>query len=500
MVEWKGRKKRKRREREEKMQATPIESATEWAVKTYGTVKLAHAGRTKRAVRMGSALAHDPMGSLPKQMGGLAATKAAYRFLESGQTSYEQLLKPHREQTTARMQQQKRVLLVQDMTPIEYTHHPKTSGLGPIGKGKQQGYLLQTVLAIDPSTRDVLGIAAQEAFVRQPAPAGETSHERDRRTGKESEVWQRQAQEIGSPPPGCEYVHVGDRGSDIFTFLQECLTQHSGFEVRVKHDRRVDLRVEQGDTPVAAAARRYGQQRAASQEPVKHLFEEVRSWPGRGQETIVLDGNQKRKQRAARLAISWGRLRLWPPDGPAGQGAGPMVVSVVRTWEPDPPEGVEALEWLLVTSVAVESLEQAWERVAWYRERWIVEDYHQCLKTGCQIEARQVQTYAGLRTLLGFLAPLAVRLLQLRAVAHQDPERPAREVLPAEVVQVVAHLAHVSAEHLTARRCWHRIAQAGGFLGRKGDGEPGWKTLWKGWLYIQTLLEGISLASELSRE
>lgn len=130
--------------------------------------------------------------------------------------------------------------------------------------------------------------------------------------------------------------------------------------------------------------------------------------------------------------------------------------------------------------------------------RWIVEDYHQCLKTGCQIEARHMQTYEGLRTVLGFLAPLAVRLLQLRAAARAQPDQPAQEVLPQEVVQVVAHLAHVDPSRLTVRKCWHRIAQAGGFLGRKGDGEPGWKTLWLGWFYIQTLLEGIHLAPLLS--
>ena len=379
---------------------------------------------------------------------------------------------------------------------MDYGHHPKTSGLGPIGNGSHQGYLLQTVLAVEPSSKQVLGIAAQEAFLRQLAPPGETSHQRDKRKQKESQVWQRQAQHIGPAPAGCEYIHVGDRGSDIFAFLRECLKQQCGFLVRVQHDRRVD----QAQTPLPPAARRSGTQRTASQGPVQHLVEEVNAWPSMGQQTITLDGNHKRRQREAHLCISWGTLRLWPPEGEAGKGEVPLVVTVVRTWEPKPPEGVEALEWLLLSSVAVQSEADGWERVEWYRMRWIVQDYHQCLKTGCEIEERQIQTYEGLRTLLGFLAPLAVRLLQLRAVAREEPERPAQEVLPADVVQVVAHLAHVAPERLTSQRCWHRIAQAGGYLGRKGDGEPGWKTLWKGWLSIQTLLEGVHLASELSLE
>lgn len=474
--------------------------ASAWAVMTYGSVQLGDERRTQRAVKMARALARDPMGSLPKQLGGQAATKAAYRFLQSAQTSYEQLMRPHLQQTNGLMQQQKRVLLIQDMTEVDYEHHPKTSGLGPIGNGSHQGYLLQTVLAVEPISQQVIGIAAQEAFLRQPAPAGETSKQRDKRKHKESEVWQRQVQGIGAAPAGCEYIHVGDRGSDIFAFLRESLKQGCGFLVRMQHDRRVDLRVDQAETPLPGGARRHGAQRAKGEEPIRHLVEEVERWPQMGQQTIQLDGNHKRKQREARLCISWGTLRLWPPDGEAGKGELPLVVTVVRTWEPDPPEGEEALEWLLLTSVTVKGEEDAWERVQWYRMRWLVEDYHQCLKTGCQIEARQVQTYEGLRTVLGFLAPLAVRLLQLRALARQQPERPAQEVLPPDVVKVVAHLAHVSSERLTSRQCWHRIAQAGGYLGRKGDGEPGWKTLWKGWLYIQTLLEGVALASQLSLE
>src|SRR5712691_2653701 len=253
------------------------ESATEWAVLTYGSVRVGDQRRTQRAVKIASALARDPMGSLPKQLGGQAATKAAYRFLESAQTSYEQLMGPHLEQTKALMQQHARVLLIQDMTEIDYQHHPKTSGLGPIGNGSHQGHLLQTVLAVEPTSKQVLGIAAQEAFLRQPAPAGETSHQRDQRKQKESQVWQRQAQRIGPAPHGCDYMHVGDRGSDVFAFLRECLRQGCGFVVRVQHDRRVDLLVDQGETAVASGAGRRGTQRPAGQDGAQHLFEEVRS-------------------------------------------------------------------------------------------------------------------------------------------------------------------------------------------------------------------------------
>jgi hypothetical protein len=286
------------------MQMNVRSSGSEWAVMTYGSVLLGDERRTQRAVKIASALAREPMASLPKQLGGQAATKAAYRFLESAQTSYEQLMRPHLEQTHDLMHQQKRILLIQDMTEVDDTHHPKTSGLGPIGNGSHQGYLLQTVLAVEPTSKQVLGIAAQEAFLRRPAPPGETSHQRDKRKQKESQVWQRQAQSIGPVPQGCEYIHVGDRGSDIFAFLRECQKQGGGFLVRVQHNRRVDLRVDQAEAALPAGARRSGSQCSATHEAVRHLFEEVRNWPSMGQHTLQLDGNHKRKGREAKLCIS----------------------------------------------------------------------------------------------------------------------------------------------------------------------------------------------------
>ena len=501
MIEWRKRKQKEEKGKKEVIEASAILNAKEWAVLTYGSVRLGDQRRTERAVMLASNLARKPEASLPAQMGTPAATKAVYRFLQSSSVSYERLMRPHLQQTKDLMKEHRRVLLIQDTTEVDCSLHPKTSGLSQVGKkATHQGYLLQTVLAVEPSSKHVLGIAAQEAFLRQPAPIGETSHQRGKRKDKESLVWQRQVESIGPAPQGCEYIHVGDRGSAIFSFLRACQKHGCGFEVRVQHDRRVDLQVDQAEAAVPAAARRHGKHRSAKAAPVRHLFEEVRSWPEMGQQTLELDGNQKRKEREARLSISWGTLRLWPPDGEAGKEERPMVVTIVRTWESEPPEGVEPLEWLLITSVEVENEAHAWERVQWYRMRWIVEDYHQCLKTGCLIEARQLQTFEGLHRLLGFLAPLAVRLLQLRSIARQEPERPAQEILPPDVVKVVAHLARVSPDQLTAQRCWRRIAQAGGYLGRKGDGEPGWKTLWKGWLYIQTLLEGVALASQLSLE
>ena len=477
------------------METSTLLSAQEWAEQTFGEVQLGHRRRRERAVQMAAAIAADPAGSLPKQMGSEAALHAAYRFLQTPQVSYEQLMRPHQEQTRAAMREPQRVLLIQDTTEVDYQQHPTTTGLGPIGNGTHHGFLLQTVLAVLPASREVLGIAHQEPFLRQPAPKEETKRERLRRA-RESQVWERSVQALGAPPPGVQWIHVGDRYSDMFPFLTLCREQHSDFVVRAAQDRRVDLLVEQAEAsiPKRSHHRRSPEQAAASQP--QHLFEVVRGWSTLGQQDLDLPATKQRRARQAQVVISYGALRLLPPE--EQQASHPLVVWVVHVWEPQPPAGVEPLEWVLLTSIPIQTVEQAWERVDWYRARWIVEDYHQGLKTGCRIEQRQVQSYEGLRRLLGLLAPSAVRLLQLRAAARQRPEQPVVEVLPADVVQVVAILAQVPAAELTTQQCWSTIAGYGGYLARKGDGPPGWKTLWKGWLYIQAMLEGVHLAAQLS--
>jgi len=472
------------------MNPSTLLSAHEWAESTFGSVHLGDQRRTKRAVALAQASAHDPAGSLPAQMQDEAATHAAYRFLQTPDVTYEQLIRTHVQQTREAMGKPERVLLIQDTTEVDYQHHPTTTGLGPIGNGTHHGFLLQSVLAVLPDTRQVLGLAHQEPFLRQPAPQGETKRERGQRE-RESQGWERSVQAIGEPPVGVHWIHIGDRYSDMFPFLSLCRQLHCDFDVRAAQDRCVDLLVAQADTP---AARRSHHQRR----PQQHLFEVVRGWSAQGEQDLELDATKQSRARTAHLALSFGSLRLLPPESQQASDLRPLVVWVVRVWEPQPPEGVEPLEWVLLTSVPVQAVEQAWERVDWYRARWIVEDYHQGLKTGCRIEQRQLQSYEGLRRLLGLLAPAAVRLLQLRAAARQTPEQPASQTLPVDVVQVVAARAGVPPAQLTAQQCWHTIARFGGYLGRKGDGPPGWKTLWRGWLYIQTLLEGVHLAARLS--
>jgi hypothetical protein len=481
------------------MNTSMLKSPEQWAEQTFGPVHVGDQRRRRRLVRMAAKIAHDPAGSLPAQMQEHAELQAAYRLLHCPDVTYEQVIAPHLQQTRQQARERRQVLLIQDTTDVDYQQYSTVKGLGPIGnENAHQGFLLQSVLAVDAKTREVLGLAYQEPFLRQPAPEQETDWQRQFRA-RESQVWERAVQAIGTPPEEVQWIHLGDRGADMFPLLFLCQQWHTDFVVRASQDRCVDLLVEQAEIPPAPRSHH----KARPDQPPKaarlHLFEVVRSWEAADEEDLHLDANQKRTARTAHVLLSWGALRMLPPRNSATMaGFHPLVVWVVRVWEPNPPLGIQALEWVLLCSLPTQNRQEAWVRVDWYRARWTIEDYHQGLKTGCRVEQRHLQDYESLRRLLGLLAPTAVRLLQLRALARLHPEAPASTVLEADVVQVVAALAQVPVAQLTAQRAWHKIASYGGYQGRKSDGPPGWKTLWKGWFYIQALVEGVHLASRLS--
>src|SRR2546421_9897929 len=182
-----------------------------WAERTFGGVQLHDLRRTRRAVKAASNLAENPLGSLPAQMHTWKETKALYRLLDEPDVTFAALMHPHLQQTRGQAMSSPVVLLVQDTTDIDLSHRHKISGVGQIGNERGRGFFVQTVLAIRPQSREVLGRLAQEPFVRIPAPEREHRHHRPKREERETDVWIRQVHAIGTPTAGSMWVHVGDR-------------------------------------------------------------------------------------------------------------------------------------------------------------------------------------------------------------------------------------------------------------------------------------------------
>lgn len=466
------------------MDGEGLEHPDKWAVETFGNAELGDLRRTDRLVKMAAAIAENPAAPLPESMRNWGETLAAYRFLENEAVTHEQIMLPHWMTTRQEAMQRTRVLLPADTTDINLSSHEAAEGLGPIGRGfSAQGFFVHTVLAIDADTQQLLGCMYQEPFVRQPAPKGETKVQRKKRR-RESQIWERSIQAIGPVPEEQKWIYVGDRGSDIYTFWQTCKQLGYDFVIRVAQDRRVLLNEE----PEAEDAE------------VQRLKTLARSLPAQGGRVLHIPAQRQRPARDAYVQVSWQEVRIQPPTNGAVLSKTEVKAWILRAWEPEPPDGGEALEWILVTTVPIFSEEDAWERVKWYKWRWILEDFHKVLKTGCGIEVRRQKMVGALWNLLGILTPMALRLLWLRQTAQQAPDTPATLVVSQEVIYVVTQMDKRPGATLTANDLWRTIASFGGYLNRKSDGPPGWLTLWKGWLYVQTVLQGVHLAMHFPPE
>ena len=168
---------------------------------------------------------------------------------------------------------------------------------------------------------------------------------------------------------------------------------------------------------------------------------------------------------------------------------------MLRAWD-----AAAGVEWLLLSMLPVTNAGEAMRTVQWYICRWRVEEFHKALKTGCRYESARLREADRLSALLGFSALIAVRLLMLRDDMRGPPRTaPAVSVVSPLAVALVARRRDLPEEGMTTRIFWRAVADIGGFLGRKGDGEPGWLTLWRGWRQVSEWCWAVECATSLQK-
>ena len=455
-----------------------METASEWAQRQFGGVILGDKRRGQRAVKMARSMASEPLGSLPQQMGSWEAQKGAYRLLDNAKVSHAALSEPHWQNTREESGRVGSVvLMIQDFTVLNYLGHPATEGLGEISKGIMGGLWVHNTLAVLPQSKRVIGLAYQQVWSRAARQTleKETVAHRRKRSNRQSLRWVQAVTTIGKPPESVKWVHVADRESDAFELFEAILNTGADFCIRLVQERRLADWTEEQPT---------------------YLLKNVRDLPEMGQRTLDIPASPKHAARQAHLAVSWQSITIRKPRNTPGEEKY-ITVWVVRTWEKHPPFDLEPIEWLLMTSVPVQSLPEALERIEWYTCRWVIEEFHRCLKTGCQIEKSQLRQAERIQRLLAFLSILAIRLLQLRDLSRSTPNLLAIDHVDPVLVQIIALRSKKNPNELSLGFFWFEIAKLGGFPARKSDGNPGWLRIWRGWLHLLDLAEGVRIARNL---
>jgi hypothetical protein len=451
-----------------------------WATTQFATAQLGHSGRTARLVALAEQIACDPSSSLPHATQTWGDLKAAYRLLDRPEVTFQAVATPHW-QRTRQEAGQGRFLILDDTTEIDYGAKRQATGLGPVGRGTGRGFLIHSALVVVPGDEWVVGLAGQILFHRRPAPKGETLTQKQRRD-RESAVWGQLIEQVGPPPATARWVHVMDRGADDFEVFCRAGRVGADWIGRVKsRNRRV-------------------RDQAGHEGPLSDVLTAA---PVAGGYGLTLRARPSQPARRARLEVSFAPVTaLIPQHAPASLKAlapEPIPQWVVWAREVDPPPGLkEPIDWVLLTSLPVEDLAGAMGVIDYYEKRWIIEEWHKALKTGCQVERRQLHTSPRLEALTGVLSVVAVRLLQMREVGRREPDRAAVELVPSHYVRLVhrARRGRGRPEEWTIRDFIRGLAGLGGFLGRKSDGEPGWITIWRGWDALHWMLQGAQLGRE----
>lgn len=435
-----------------------------WAAEEFKTLNLDDARLNARAVLLAERLSHKPTESIPGACHGWAETQAAYRLLSNTKTSWQALLEPHWANSIERMRHHPVVLNIQDTTELNFNGR-QTAGLGPLSYDAQRGLYLHPSYVITPA-REPLGVLDAWIWAREPKNADGV-----RDDVKESTRWiegYERVAERASALPQTRQVYVADREADILALLIKArdLGHAADYLIRCQHNRALPgggklwTRLEQA-------------------QPLGNI-------------TFSLPAGRGRKARTVTQRLRAERIEL---KGTADN----LPVTFLLAEEINPPAGVKPVVWRLLSNRAAENLEQAVELIDWYRARWEIELFFLILKEGCRIEALQLGEVERIENALALYLVVSWRINRLMRLGRSLPDLPADLLFEADEWRAayILNKKRPPKETPSLNAVVRLIAQLGGFLGRKGDGEPGAKTLWLGLRDIAVCVEGMRFAREL---
>lgn len=417
--------------------------------------------------------AAEPGASIPAACHGWDETQAAYRFFDNPKVDGRKVLLPHRQATLARMRAEPVVLLVQDTSELDYTRPGEVvEGAGPLNYEGRIGFLDHSHVAFTPQ-RLCLGVVDAQIWGRSSEEFGKGQERKhDPIETKESFRWlegYRLACQIAREIPETQVVNICDREADIYELFLEGTRQ---------------WRFSRAEWIVRARENRSLPERDPEAGPNVHqkLFDTMARAPLLAQRVLRLPKTPKRAAREAVVEIRARAVTLNPPYRRNAK-LPEVTVHAILVREIDAPEGVEPVEWLLLTSLPIDTLEQVLRVIEYYTCRFQIEVFFRVLKTGCKVEQLQLETRERLEPCLMLYKIVSWRVLYLTMLGRECPQLPCDLIFAEEEWKSVWVISTQSAPPKQApslERFLAMLAGLGGYLGRKHDGPPGPQTLWIG--------------------
>ena len=435
-----------------------------WAQAEFETLHLGDKRLDRRLVLLAERLADNPTASIPGACKGWAETQAAYRFFAQEEMAWQTMLEPHWACSIQRMKVQRIVLCLQDTAELDFNGQA-IEGLGSLSYEAQRGMYVHPTYAVS-TEREPLGVLDAWMWAREPKDVGGA------RAGiKESRRWiegYARLAELSASLPDTRLVYVADREADIAQLMRAArdLGEPVDWLVRSQHNRALP----QGERLWSAVM---------DCEPVGEL-----------RFTMASRRGQKARQVHQQIRVKSVTLA----DGHGGE----LSASCVIATEAHAPAGVKPVEWRLLTNRPIEDFNDAAQLIDWYRARWEIEMFFHVLKNGCKVEALQLASIDKLERALAVYLVVAWRIARLMRLGRSCPDLDAELLFEREEWQAAYLLQKkpVPKKNPRLNEVVRLVAMLGGFLGRKGDGEPGVKTLWQGLQRVADFAQGLRWARD----
>jgi hypothetical protein len=443
-----------------------------WIEVELNAVNLPDKRLNRRLKSIVTHLSKDPQKSIPNNCESWSETQAAYRFLNNPSVTGSEILKGHTRATLERIEKQKVVLIAQDATFINLATEDRKAEMGTLVCRNKNEYLLHPSVAFTPD-RTNLGVVS---YVLWKRPEINTTHKYHTPfKEKESYRWiasYKASCHLQKQFPETVIVNIADRESDIyelFTEFENTKTDEAAeYIIRAKCNRRLE----------------------EEDETIPHLWEKLHARKSQGVYQLKLQRTKYRQAREATIEVRYQAVTM--ARGRRKGGNLPAVtLYAVLAKEVNQPKDEKPIEWMLLTSLPIENLEQAQTVIGWYRCRWEIEIYFRALKSGCKVQELRLESDEGIEKALAIYMIIAWRLHNITMLAREEPDIPCNEVFDKKEWQLIYKLQKKTKpkDIPTIKEITRLLAMRGGFLGRKGDGVPGFETIWRGYVKILNYLE-----------
>jgi hypothetical protein len=439
----------------------------DWIEAELGGADLGDRRLTARLLQMTGMFYEKPTANIPLACGSAKASKAAYRFLDNAAVRWESILQAHYAATEERLRNEELVLVAQDTTTLNYSSHPNTEGLGPIGNDREavRGLMMHDTMAFTPQGTP-LGLLDVQCWARDGVGRRHQRHQKPIEE-KESRKWVESYRAVSEVQRRCRrtrLVVVADREADIHEVFAEQARTPGGAQLLIRAERSRNRKVLDGE------------------ENCEFLWTMLEEQPVLGTREILVPPKENRAARQAVLEVRSMPVTLRAPKRKPGLPS--VQVHAVLARELHPPKGVDGLEWMLLTTVAVKSREDACQRLEWYAKRWGIEVYHRILKSGCRVEARQLENAHRLKNCLAIDMIVAWRIHHLTFLGQETPEVACTVYFTDSEWKALTTFTDRTRTPPetppTLNEAVRLLGGLGGHLGRTGDGHPGTEVLWRG--------------------